>query len=131
MKSVAFVAAVALTLSPLSLALAQNQLPQTTVTAPKPKPTPPVVNRQESRAPAGTSSSILPDHPDPETPNVRARDWNAPGVMNLNYMTEAQFDAFKAAHPTTAFYGRCYAGQDPDPNIRAFMLRHVPHGCKG
>jgi hypothetical protein len=88
------------------------------------------VNRVTSRAPTGTDAS-LPDRPDPETPNVRARDWNAPGVMNLNYMTEAQFVAFKAAHPTAVFYGRCFAGQDPDPNIRAFFLRRVPFGCGG
>jgi len=126
MKSVVFIATAALALSPLSLALAENQLPTTTVTAPKRKP--PI------RAPATTtvdSSSVLPDHPDPETPKVRARDWNAPGVMNLNYMTEAQFVAFQAAHPTAVFYGRCFAGQDPDPNIRAFFRRKVPFGCGG
>ena len=131
MKSIAFVAAVALALSPLSLALAQNQLPPTTVTAPKPKPKPPVVARQVSRAPVVNNDSILPDRPDPETPHVRAHDWNAPGVMNLNYMTEAQFVAFQAAHPTAVFYGRCFAGQDPDPNIRAFFRRRVPFGCGG
>jgi len=103
MKSVAFVAAAALALSPLSLAFAQNQLPATNVTAPKPKPTPPVVNHQVSRAPVDNSGQILPEHPDPETPRVRARDWNAPGVMNLNYMTEAQFVAFQAAHPRPCF----------------------------
>ena len=131
MKSVAFVAAAALALAPVSLALAQNQLPPTTVTAPKPKPKPRVVNRQVSRAPIANNGSVLPDHPDPETPHVRARDWNAPGVMNLYYMTEAQFEAFKAAHPTAAFYGRCFAGQDPDLNIRASFLRRVPFGCWG
>ena len=117
-------------LSPVLAARAQNQLPATIITAPKPKPRAPVVNRVTSRAPTGTDAS-LPDRLDPETPNVRARDWNAPGVMNLNYMTEAQFVAFKAAHPTAVFYGRCFAGQDPDPNIRAFFLRRVPFGCGG
>jgi hypothetical protein len=46
-------------------------------------------------------------------------------------MTEAQFVAFQAAHPTAVFWGRCYAGQDPDINIRAFPRRRVPFGCGG
>jgi hypothetical protein len=49
----------------------------------------------------------------------------------LNDMTEAQFVAFQAAHPTAVFWGRCYAGQDPDINIRAFPRRRVPFGCGG
>ena len=130
MKSIAFVAAAALALSPLSPALAQNQLPATNVTAPKPKPKPPVTTHVEPSR-STDSASILPDHPDPETPKVRSRDWNAPGVMNLHYLTEAQFVAFQAAHPTAVFYGRCFAGQDPDPNIRAFFRRRVPFGCGG
>jgi len=131
MKSIAFLAAAALALSPHSVAFAQNQLPTTTVTAPKPKPKPPIVTHAEPSRSRTDSVSVLPDHPDPETPKVRARDWNAPGVMNLNYMTEAQFVAFQAAHPTAVFYGRCFAGQDPDPNIRAFFRRRVPFGCGG
>jgi hypothetical protein len=131
MKSIAFVAAAALALSPLSRALAQNQLPPTTVTAPKPKPKPPVTMRGEPSRSTIDSALVLPDHPDPETPKVRAHDWNAPGVLNLHYMTEAQFVAFQAAHPTAVFYGRCFAGQDPDLNIRASFRRRVPFGCGG
>jgi len=130
MKSVIVVAAAMAALSPVSAALAQTRLPTTIVVAPKSKPKPAVVARaappQSTLDPAG-----LPVHPDPETPHVRARDWNAPGVMNLNYMTETQFVAFQAAHPTAVFYGRCFAGQDPDPNIRAFFRRRVPFGCGG
>ena len=134
MKS-AIVVAVAMTallpaLLPVSVAQAEIQLPATNIAAPKPKPKPAVITRA-----APTRSTVdpagLPVHPDPETPHVRARDWNAPGVMNLNYMTEAQFVAFQAAHPTAVFYGRCFAGQDPDPNIRAFFRRRVPFGCGG
>jgi hypothetical protein len=130
MKSALVVAAAMLALSPASLALAQNQLPVTYVTAPKPKPKPAVVPRVATSRSA-VDSTGLPVYPDPETPHVRARDWNAPGVMNLNYMTEAQFVAFQAAHPTAVFYGRCYAGQDPDLNIRATFRRHPPFGCWG
>jgi hypothetical protein len=127
MKSALVVAAAMVVLSPISTALAQTQLPTTTIVAPKPKPKPAVV----TRAAPSDSVSVMPGHPDPETPHVRARDWNAPGVMNLNYMTEAQFVAFQAAHPTAVFWGRCYAGQDPDLNIRAFLRRRVPFGCGG
>jgi hypothetical protein len=49
----------------------------------------------------------------------------------LNDMTEAQFVAFQAAHPTAVFWGRCYAGQDPDINTGAFLRRRVPFGCGG
>jgi hypothetical protein len=128
MKSRWAVAGALLALSPISLAVAQTQLPTTTVTGSKPKPRPAIVTHA---APSRSTvdSTGLPIYPDPETPHVRARDWNAPGVMNLNYMTEAQFAAFQTAHPTAVFYGRCYAGQDPDPNIRAFLRRYVPHGC--
>jgi hypothetical protein len=117
-------------LLPFSNASAQNQLPTTIVTTTsKPKPKPPRVNRPERRD--NDQVSVLPLHPDPETPKVRAKDWNAPGVLNLNYMTEAQFVAFQAAHPTAVFFGRCYAGQDPDINIRAFLRRRIPFGCAG
>jgi hypothetical protein len=131
MKSVLFAAAAMLALSPVSSVIAQTQLPATNVTAPKPKPRPMVnVPTAPSRS-TTNSASIVPDRPDPETPHVRARDWNAPGVMNLNYMTEAQFVAFQAMHPTAVFYGRCFAGQDPDLNIRATFRRHPPFGCWG
>jgi hypothetical protein len=123
-----FMAAAALVLSPPSLSLAQNQLPTTTVTSPKRKPKPPTPAPSPPRTNTDTAS-VLPVHPDPESPKVRARDWNAPGVMNLYYMTDAQFAAFQAAHPTAVFWGRCYAGQDPDPNIRAFLRRKIPLGC--
>jgi len=130
MKSRLLAAAAAVAVLMVRPALAENQLPTTVITSSKPKPKPPTDSQVSSRGPAATNPSI-PDHPDPETPNVRARDWNAPGVLNLYYMTDAQFEAFKATHPTAAFYGRCFAGQDPDPNIRAFLLRRVPFGCKG
>ena len=127
MRFALVVAAAMMALSPVSTARAQTQLPTTTVVAPKPKPR----AADATRAAPINPASILPEHPDPETPRVRARDWNAPGVMNLNYMTEAQFVAFQAAHPTAVFWGRCYAGQDPDLNIRAFLRRRVPFGCGG
>ena len=135
MKSVAFVAAAALALSPLSLALAQNQLPSTTVTAPKPaakRIARPSVTTRVAPAPSETyAGSVLPVHPDPSTPNLRAKDWNAPGVMNLHYMSDVQFAAFQAAHPTAVFFARCYVGQDPDPNIRARLMSKVPAWCEG
>jgi hypothetical protein len=130
MKTLYAGVAIAFALGPLSASVAENQLPPTTVTAPKPN----AVKRTQNPAPSHRPDNMdaaLPERPDPETPNIRARDWNAPGMLNLHYMTEAQFDAFKAAHPTVAFYGRCFAGQDPDPNIRASFLRRVPHGCGG
>jgi hypothetical protein len=127
----AIVAAVAMAMPvPAFVALAQTRLPTTIVVAPKSRPKPAVVTRV-APSQSTVDSAGLPIHPDPETPHVRARDWNAPGVMNLNYMTEAQFVAFQAAHPTAVFYGRCFAGQDPDPNIRAFFRRRVPFGCGG
>ena len=131
MKSAWVVAAAIAALSPVSLALAQNQLPTTNVTQPKPAAKPATVTHAAPSRSTTNSASIVPDRPDPETPHVRARDWNAPGVMNLNYMTEAQFAEFQKMHPTTVFYGRCYAGQDPDLNIRATFRRHPPHGCWG
>jgi hypothetical protein len=135
MKSISFVAAGILALSPVSLAFAQNQLPSTIVTAPKPVAKPRVQPRVIARtAPSQGETyagSVLPVHPDPSTPNVRGKDWNAPGVMNLHYMNDVQFAAFQAAHPTAVFYGRCYAGQDPDPNIRFRLKSHVPLWCDG
>jgi hypothetical protein len=129
MKSVWVAATAMLALLPIATALAQNQLPTTNITQPKPR-TEIITHGAPSRS-TTNSASIVPDRPDPETPHVRARDWNAPGVMNLNYMTEAQFVAFQAMHPTAVFYGRCYAGQDPDLNIRATFRRHPPFGCWG
>jgi hypothetical protein len=119
-----------LALSPTAAALAQNQLPATNITQPKPRTE--IITHGAPPRSTTNSASILPDHPDPSTPHVRARDWNAPGVMNLEYMTDVQFAAFQAAHPTAVFVGRCYTGQDPDPNIRA-TFRRTPAWkfCKG
>jgi hypothetical protein len=105
---------------------AQNLLPATTVTAPKSKP-PRAVRRQVSTP----ADPLLPVHPDPNS-KVAARAWNAPGVLNLQYMTDAQFAEFQRAHPTATFFGRCYMGQDPDPNIR-FTMRRIQFGinCGG
>jgi hypothetical protein len=105
---------------------AQTVLPPTTITAPKPKPHGSV--QRQVIMPAG---SLLPEHPDPNS-KVGARAWNAPGVLNLDYMTDAQFAEFQRAHPTATFFGRCYMGQDPDPNIR-FTMRRIQFGtmCRG
>src|SRR5205809_5360074 len=77
--------------SPLA---AQNALPATTVTAPKSKPVR-IVHRQIN-APAG---SLAPA----STGNVSTRAWNAPGVLNLQGMSDAQFAEFQRAHPTAQF----------------------------
>lgn len=111
-------------LSPLALAVAQTQLPPTTVTAPKPAAHP-VVTVTPADRPAMWGQglpSAMPIYPDPNVA-VRAKDWNAPGVINLHYMTDAQFAAFEAAHPTAVIINRCYVGQDPDAQIRSQMRR--------
>src|SRR5205807_4205148 len=100
-----------------SLAVAQNQLPPTTVTSPKIKPMStssyvPVTGNGNLDANLNPNASI-----DPTMPKVRARDWNAPGVANLHYMTERQFAEFQRIHPTAVMPNRCYIGQDPDINI--------------
>jgi hypothetical protein len=119
----AFFASVTLAcLAAAGSSLAQNQLPTTVITAPKPTPKPKVPN-VGSQAPTPSDANALPDHPDP-TSRLRARDWNAPGVIDLSYMTDAQFVAFQAMHPTATFWGRCYMGQDPDPAIRFVMRRN-------
>jgi hypothetical protein len=121
-----------LAMSPGSVALAQNALPATNVTAPKPNPKPKVtVPTRAAPTRSDVDAAGLPTHPDP-TSKVRAHDWNAPGVLDLGYMTDAQFATFQAAHPTATFFGRCYMGQDPDPNIR-FNMRRIQFGtnCKG
>jgi len=129
MRIMTIVAAL-LVLSPLSLALAENQLPTTNIVGSKPKPKPHVVVQPRSYLanPQGggvmaPDQSILPDRPDPTTPHVRARDWNAPGAINLAYMTDVQFAAFQAAHPNAVFSGRCFVGEDPDPNTRMWVLK--------
>src|SRR5207248_5065508 len=106
MKSALIVAAAALALSQGSGAFAETQLPTTIVAAPKPKPRPQVETRAAPSRSTTDAASILPVRPDPETPHVRARDWNAPGMLNLHYMTDAQFVAFQAAHPTAVFWVR-------------------------
>ena len=60
---------------------------------------------------------------DPQTPTVRAKDWNAPGATNLKYMNDAQFAEFQKMHPTAVMRERCYIGQDPDINIRTQMYQ--------
>jgi hypothetical protein len=131
MKRTAFIAAAALTLlAPASLSFAQNQLPTTTVAAPKQKPrTTPASRPTPPAQTSANSNSALPAHPDPAYPNIHVKDWNAPGMLNLHYMNDAQFAAFQAMHPTTVFYGRCYSGQDPDDNIRGWLRRHRPITC--
>src|SRR5262249_12629436 len=123
MKPALIAAATLLALAPLSLSFAQNSLPTTRVTAPKP------VVRPAAYVPVPSSGNYTansnPTNPnaviDPTTPNVRAGDWNAPGAVNLHYMTDAQFAAFETAHPTAVIVSRCYIGQDPDLQIRSRM----------
>jgi hypothetical protein len=79
--------AMLMVLSPVETVHAETQLPATDVAAPKPKPRTAVVNRVTSHAPASNDTG-LPDRPDPNS-KVRARDWNAPGVLNLEYMSDA------------------------------------------
>jgi len=117
----ALIAGLGIAVSLSSPLAAQNALPATTVTAPKPKPARTV--RRQVIAPA---DPLLPVHPDPNS-KVGARAWNAPGVLNLQYMTDAQFAEFQRAHPTAQFFGRCYMGQDPDPNIR-FTMNRIQYG---
>lgn len=131
MRLVALCASAMLAVSPGSVAVAQNVLPSTNVTAPKSNPRPKVTVTTRAAPRNDIDSAGLPAHPDPNS-KVRARDWNAPGMLDLGYMTDAQFVAFQAAHPTATFFGRCYMGQDPDPNIR-FTMRRIQFGtnCKG
>jgi hypothetical protein len=116
-----------------SVCFAQTLLPTTTVVAPKER----TVRTRSASHPVPAPkpaiadlSSGLPAHSDPAYPNIHVRDWNAPGMLNLHYMSDVQFAAFKAMHPTTAFYGRCYAGQDPDENIRAWLRSRKPIWCE-
>lgn len=137
---IALLAATALVaLSPLTLAVAQNELPATRVTGAKPKPKPisvpvyvPVASNGNLDANANT---IYPNTViDPGTPKVRAGDWNAPGAVNLRHMNDRQFAEFQRMHPTAVIKDRCYVGQDPDPNIRAQMNGALGRGgvdCTG
>jgi hypothetical protein len=70
----------------------------------------------------------------PRTPGPTRSDWAAAGTTNTRGMTEAQFVAFRARHPTAVFDGRCYVGQDPDPRMRVLLmvrptLRTDERGC--
>ena|SRR5947209_2378174 len=121
MRSFAIASAILALLICAAPSEAQNQLPTTVVSSPKRKPKIAVVTRPPPRRGALDSAGV-PVHPDPNS-GVRGRDWNAPGVLNLGYMTDAQFAAFQAAHPTATFWGRCFMGQDPDPAIRFNMKR--------
>ena len=134
MKTALVAATALLLLADATSSLAENELPTTNVTGPKQKP----ARRPAANNPAptpnanitGPNSAGLPNHPDPQYPNIGVKDWNAPGMLNLHTMTDAQFAQFQAMHPTTAFYGRCYSGQDPDPNIRGWLRRWRPIHCE-
>src|SRR5260221_263525 len=91
-----------------STALAQQTLPTTDVrSAPKPRP---VVHRTIVR-PAGVPTL---------SPLVSV----VPGTSNAEQnMSDGQFQAYQAAHPTAVYIGRCYSGMDPDPNIRTQLFR--------
>ena len=118
-------AAVLIALAPVSLALAQTRLPTSIVTAPKPKahpvvtaptrvaPTPPIGSPDSQISAADAQKHFTYD------PSVHSKDWNAPGVVNVMRMSEAEFAAFEMRHPTAVFINRCYLGQDPNLQIRA------------
>jgi len=133
-------AAALIALAPVSLALAQNTLPTTNVTAPKPRAHPVVTAPTQPRVAAPTGA------PDAQIgaadaqkhftydPSVHSKDWNAPGVVNVSRMTDAEFAAFEMRHPTAVFVNRCYLGQDPDLQIRAKIRmynRHYASWCGG
>jgi hypothetical protein len=47
-----------------------------------------------------------------------------PGATNAERnLSDAEFQAFQARHPSAVYVGRCYAGMDPDPNIRTQLAR--------
>ena len=113
MPVLAFFSLVAVT----STALAQQTLPTTDVrSAAKPRP---VVHRTIVR-PVGV----------PILSPVAAV---VPGTSNAEQnMSDAEFQAFQARHPTAVYIGRCYNGTDPDPNIRTQLLRSgFANGCSG
>jgi hypothetical protein len=130
MKPALIAAAAVIAFSSGQLALAQNKLPTTTVTAPKPKarpvvtaPTKPITGTPSASAPIGAPDAQIgaADAQKHFTydPSVHSKDWNAPGVVNVSRMTDAEFAAFEMRHPTAVFLARCYLGQDPDLQIRA------------
>ena len=129
-------------LAPLTAAFAQNQLPTTNVRPAKPRivaptriaPTPPIGSPDSHISAADAQKHFTYDpsvhYQSPQ--QVKPGDWNAPGVLDLSRMTEAEFHAFQWAHPTAVFWGRCYMGQDPDISIRHVMRRiQVGISCKG
>lgn len=127
-------AAAFIALVPLTTALAQNQLPTTNVRPPKPVVTAPVgapdshISGADAQKHFTYDPSVLYQPPT----RVKPGDWNAPGTLDLSYMSEAEFVSFRRAHPTSEFWGRCFMGQDPDPLIRNGM-RKIQRGaaCAG
>jgi hypothetical protein len=100
-----------------SSALAQQTLPTTDVrSAPKPRP---VAHRTIVR-PAGV-------------PTLSPLAAVVPGASTAELnMSDGEFQAFQARHPTAVYIGRCYNGTDPDPNIRTQLLRSgFANGCSG
>ena len=136
MKPALIAAAAVIVLTSAQLALAQNNLPTTNVTAPKPKahpvvtaPTKPATGTASAAAPIGAPDAHI-SAADAQKhftydPSVNSKDWNAPAVLNLHNMTDAQFAAFEMRHPTAVFVNRCYIGQDPDLQIRSHMRAHA------
>jgi hypothetical protein len=121
MKTVWIAAAALLAVSTITTAVAQNRLPETTIKLPKhvkPSSEPDAdLTAQQAQQNFTRDPSV---HYQPPSV-VRPGDWNAPGVMDTENMTEVQFAQLKALHPTAVFWSRCYTGQDPDPNIRHLM----------
>lgn len=130
MKTALLMATTLVAVSALSQAFAQNRLPPTTVRPPAVRPVTthniqpaPVYNPVPSSGYVDANANPLNPNAviDPTTPNVRSGDWNAPGAVNLHYMTDTQFAAFETAHPSAVIVNRCYLGQDPDVQIRSKM----------
>jgi hypothetical protein len=96
-------------------AFAQQTLPTTDVrSAPKPRP---VAHRTIVR-PAGV-------------PTLSPLATVVPGASTAEQnMSDGEFQAFQARHPTAVYIGRCYSGMDPDPNIRTQLFRSGSiNGC--
>jgi hypothetical protein len=106
---------------PLSFATAQNQLPTTTVRPPKPPIGAPDSHlaAEQAQQHFTRDPSVPYTTPGPVQPN----DWNAPAVMNLRDLSDAQFAQFQAAHPTAVIINRCYVGQDPSLHVRSQMRK--------
>jgi hypothetical protein len=125
MKTPLMLAAALVALAPLTTALAQNELPTTNVRPPKARVAVPMGAPDAHISAADAQKPFTYDPSVPYQPPTRVRpgDWNAPGMLDLSYMTEAEFRTFRGAHPTAAFFGRCYMGQDPDGLIRVEMRK--------